>query len=72
MDEIVCAKTYDNIQAAEVARAVLESEGIQATIFRDDYAGLYPGMFTSTGHRLMVNGADLAQAREILENAATE
>jgi hypothetical protein len=73
MDEIVCAKSYLKIEEAEVGRTVLEAAGIMGTIFRDDCGGWLPGYYYShEGIRLMVNRADLARAREILETTATE
>ena len=68
MDDLVCVKKFDKIDEAEIARSVLESEGIKAVVFRNDFGGLYPGLFHKTGHRLMVAGQDLASARKILES----
>jgi hypothetical protein len=73
MDEIVCVKSYLKIEDAEVGRTVLEGAGILATIFRDDCGGWMPGYYYSReGIRLMVNRADLARAREILEHPTSE
>lgn len=50
---------------AELARAHLGSEGVDATVMADDVGGMYPGV--SFGRiRLVVRREDLAAAKRIL------
>jgi hypothetical protein len=51
---------------AELARAHLAAEGIEATVAADDIGGMYPGV-SFGGIRLLVRHDDLDLARQILE-----
>jgi len=51
---------------AEVARARLASEGIRAHIRADDEGGLNPGFFSEYRVVVLVNAADVGEARAIL------
>ena len=62
IEVIECFNTSD----AELARAHLAAEGIDATVAADDIGGMYPGV--SLGNiRLLVRHEDLDQAKQILE-----
>ena len=51
---------------AELARAHLAAEGIEATVAADDIGGMYPGV--SLGRiGLLVRHEDLSLAKQILE-----
>jgi len=51
---------------AELARAHLAAEGIEATVAADDIGGMYPGV-SFGGIRLLVRYDDLDLAKQILE-----
>lgn len=51
---------------AEIARAALGSAGIPAVVKADDEGGLNPGFYSDYRVALLVNEADLADAREVL------
>ena len=51
---------------AEVARALLDSQGIKSHIRADDEGGLNPGFFSEYRVVLEVNAADLGEARALL------
>lgn len=51
---------------AEVARALLDSEGIRAHVRADDEGGLNPGFFSEYRIVLEVNAADVGDARAVL------
>ncbi|MDH3259486.1 MAG: DUF2007 domain-containing protein [Acidimicrobiia bacterium] len=51
---------------AELARAHLAAEGIEATVAADDVGGMYPGV-SFGGIRLLVRRDDLDLAKQILE-----
>lgn len=61
IEVIECFSTNE----AELARAHLAAEGIDASVAADDIGGMYPGV--SLGRiRLLVLHDDLAAAKEIL------
>lgn len=49
---------------AELARASLESEGIEAVLIGDDGGALYPGALPVY---LLVHPSDISRAREVIE-----
>lgn len=51
---------------AEIARAHLNAEGIQAAVRADDEGGLNPGFFSEYRVVLLVNAYDAAEARDVL------
>lgn len=57
-----------NTAEAELARAHLAAEGIDAVVAADDIGGMYPGV--SAGRiRLLVRHEDADLARQILEDS---
>jgi hypothetical protein len=68
-DDIVLFKCYSSDMDAEIAKSVLDSEGIQAMVVRDDASGMYPQFQLLIGVRLMVRQEDLERAHEILDEA---
>lgn len=52
---------------AELVRSVLESSGIEVTIFGTGLDAAYPSALPDT--RVMVNEADAERAREVIESA---
>ena len=64
MSELVCVRTFPGRSVAEVARAALESRGIEATVSAAD-AGLDIS-FASGGAKLFVNEESLDRAEEVL------
>ncbi|MBU1695024.1 MAG: DUF2007 domain-containing protein [Verrucomicrobia bacterium] len=69
MDEpnLTCITTYSLEMPAEMARMVLEANGIEAFISKDDCGGMRPYLQAVTGVRLMVRTSDGKTAAEILE-----
>ncbi len=51
---------------AELARAHLAAEGIEAIVAADDVGGMYPGVSFGAIH-LLVRHTDLESAKQILE-----
>ena len=51
---------------AEMARSVLECEGVPAKVLSDDAGGMEPQLQFVRGVRLMIRASDLEKAREIL------
>ena len=67
MPDLVCARTYNNREDAEIARGFLQSNGIAATVFTDDCGGTRPHLQLTEGVRLMVKQEDMKTALEMLE-----
>jgi hypothetical protein len=65
--ETVIVRTYANEAEAELARAVLEGNGISAVVLRDSAGGMLPSMPLISEIRLAVRVQDVDEAREILE-----
>jgi hypothetical protein len=65
----VVVRTYPNEVAAELARAILESEGIVALVSSHDAAGLLRYVH---GVQLIVRRDELEAARAILERREAE
>lgn len=61
-------KTYNSRIEAFGDKAVLEDEGIRASIASDDAGGMRPDVGMATGGvRLQVSEEDVKQAKEVLE-----
>lgn len=66
-EDLKVVQTFNSEVEAEMARGLLEAEGIQAMVLSDDCGGMYPQFQElSKGVRLLVAPAALALAREIL------
>lgn len=63
----VVVATYQSRPEADLARALLESEGIDATVWTDDAAGFHPQLTVVAGARLVVRSRDESAARMVLE-----
>ena len=73
MSNLVCVKTFADRLQADMARSLLEANGIIASVSADDMGGMRPDLaFTSGGVKLFVldNNADKALA--ILNEDAIE
>jgi len=67
MTGAVCIRTYLARAAAEIDRAFLDSNGIEALIHADDLGGMMPGLaFGAAGARLLVVEEQAEEALELL------
>lgn len=57
---------YPSEMDAIFARTLLESEGIEAMIMKDDAGGMEPQFQLTQGVRLMVRAEDLEKARDLI------
>jgi len=64
MSDLVTVAVYSTRSDAEIVRARLASDGIEAIVVADDEGGLNPGFYSSYGVRVVVAAEDLAKARE--------
>jgi hypothetical protein len=67
MSESIAIKSCASQEEAELLKSLLESNGIQALIDADDYAGL--PLMTSGGVQLKVLEEDVDRAQKIIEEA---
>jgi len=63
----VVVRRFTTEVEAELARAILESNGIKAIVLRDDGGGMLPAMSVMSAVRLVVAPADAEAAHDVLE-----
>ena len=61
--------TYQVEHEAELARAVLEANGVQAVVLRDNAGGMLPMLHILFQARLVVAADDAVLARQILDGS---
>jgi proteasome lid subunit RPN8/RPN11 len=66
MSDLATVVVYPTRSEAEIARARLDADGINAIVIADDEGGLNPGFYSRYGVRVVVVAAELADARESL------
>jgi hypothetical protein len=64
--KLVTIHSFDNEFEAELAKAELESAGIQCFLSGDDWGGLRPAMSFTNGIKLIVRADEATRAAEIL------
>jgi hypothetical protein len=67
MKDPTIVREFTDRTEAEIARGLLEAEGIAAAITADDLAGEGPGMTFGKPIELVVDAADVDQARALLD-----
>ncbi|MGE3063499.1 MAG: DUF2007 domain-containing protein [bacterium] len=65
-DKILLLKRTATREEAEIAKALLEANGIRVILKSDDASGFYPQMDFSQGVRIFVDESDLDSAQELL------
>jgi Putative prokaryotic signal transducing protein len=65
--DLVVVATFGYRHEAEMARATLESAGIESVVLADDAGGAEIGMAFANGARVVVRSDDVARARAVLE-----
>ena len=63
----VTVKTFYNRIEADIAKGMLEENGIRAVLRADDAGGMYPQLAFSTGVQLQVEKENEETARTLLE-----
>jgi len=66
MAHVVVRRFMTEVEA-ELARAILAANGIDAALLRDDAGGMLPAMSLMSEIRLVVAPEDAEAAREVLE-----
>lgn len=67
MNDFILIKVCANRLEADIAKAYLESEGIEVIIQADDVGGMIPSLSSLHGVSLYVPKKDAEKAREILQ-----
>lgn len=67
MNDPTIVRTFSDRGEAEIARGLLEAEGIPALLTADDLGSEGPGVEISTGIQLVVDAPDAERARELLD-----
>lgn len=70
-ENTVVLKSFINEFEAEIAKSVLEEEGIESFISKDDEGSMNPSLILTQGVRLHVFEKDEAKALEILNSMDT-
>ncbi len=64
----VVIESCENEIDAEITKARLEAENIEASIVKDDAGGMFPSLQQTSGVQLLVPEEDADRAREILRD----
>ncbi len=73
MSNLVCVKTFADRLQADMAKSLLEANGITASVSADDMGGMRPDLaFTSGGVKLFVLDDNAAKALALLNEDAIE
>jgi hypothetical protein len=63
----VVVRRFMNEAEADLAKAILAANGIEAAVLRDDAGGMIPAMSLMSEIRLVVAPEDAEAAREVLD-----
>jgi hypothetical protein len=66
MSDFVVVESFLQRQEAEMAKGILDSNGIKSMISADDCGGMRPGMSFGSAINLSVLKSDLEKAKKIL------
>jgi hypothetical protein len=72
MNDPTIVRTFSDRGEAEIARSLLEAEGIAASLAADDVAGNNPSFDLSAGVQLVVDAPDVDRANELLDEEVSD
>jgi len=72
MTDPTIVRTFSDRGEAEIARSLLEAEGIAALLSADDMAGNTPPLDFTSGLQLVVESVDVDRARELLDEVISD
>jgi len=72
MDDPTIVRTFSDRGEAEIARSLLEAEGIEAMLSADDMDRKMPSFDLSAGLQLVVPAGDVDRARELLDEVVSD
>ncbi len=66
-EEVVVLKIFNNEIDAGMAQQMLQESGVDAFVLKDDVGGMEPQLQLTAGVRLLVSGADVERAHQLLK-----
>ena len=72
MNDPTIVRSFSDRGEAEIARALLEAEGIEAMLSADDMGRKMPQFDLSAGLQLVVPAGDVERARELLDEVVSD
>ena len=72
MNDPTIVRVFSDRGEAEIARSLLEAEGIPASLAADYMGGTTPPLDFSSGLQLVVDAADVERARELLDEEISD
>ncbi len=66
-EDLIVLKVFITEMDANMARDILQDDGVKAFVFKDDGGGAEPHLQRTNGVRLMVGPTDVDRARKILK-----
>jgi hypothetical protein len=72
MNDPTIVRTFADRGEAEIARSLLEAEGIEASLAADDMGGNTPPLDFSSGLQLVVEAVDVERARALLDEVVSD
>lgn len=65
MADLICIKRFADRHDADVAKSVLDANGVESFIQSDDAGGMYP--FMTEQIQLLIKKTDIQTAKKVLE-----
>ena len=72
MNDPTIIRSFSDRGEAEIARGLLEAEGIPAELSADDFGKTGPALDISAGIQLVVEGGDAERALELLDQPTSD
>ncbi len=72
MKDPTIVRTFSDRGEAEIARSLLEAQGIDALVAADDMGGNTPPLDFSSGLQLVVDAGDVERAHEVLDEEISD
>jgi hypothetical protein len=72
MNDPTIVRVFADRGEAEIARSMLEAEGIAALVSADDMGGSTPPLDFSSGLQLVVEAADVERAKALLDEVISD
>ena len=69
--DLIVLKVFVTEMDANMARDILQDNGVKASVFKDDGGGTEPHLQRTNGVRLIVHATDVERARKILKPLLT-
>jgi hypothetical protein len=72
MQDPTIVRTFSDRGEAEIARSLLEAEGINASVTADDAGGATPSFNVVSGLQLVVDAGDVNRALQLLDEVVSD